>query len=321
MGEHALEKRNEALENQTIQKILTNVSKVIVGKDREIIDILKGVLSGGHILIEDLPGLGKTTIVKALAKTMDLSFSRIQFTPDLLPSDITGISIYNQKEMNFEFRKGPVFANMVLADEINRTSPRTQAAMLEAMAEQQVTSDGVTYQLPDPFFVLATQNPIEYEGTYPLPEAQLDRFLMQLSLGYPNSEQEVQMLAAPDQLTALNDLEPVISIEEFLKLKALVPSIHVEDALLKYIVDLGNSTRNDPHIRLGISPRGNQFCLLAAKAYALLEGRHYVIPDDIKAVLPAVYRHRLLFFEAYTVEQRDKAIEQVTSRVQPPMRR
>lgn len=304
-----------------IRRLFKTVNQIIIGKETVTKLTVTAMLAGGHVLFEDIPGVGKTLLVKTIAKCLGADFSRIQFTPDLVPSDIIGFSMPQQGHDSFTFRKGPIFSSIVLADEINRTSPRTQAAMLEAMAEQQVTSDGVTYQLPNPFFVLATQNPIEYEGTYPLPEAQLDRFLMQLSLGYPNSEQEVQMLAAPNQLTALNELHPVISVEDFLKLKALVPTIHVEDALLKYIVDLGRTTRNDTHIRLGISPRGNQFCLLAAKAYALLEGRDYVIPDDIKAVLPAVYRHRLLFFEAYTAEQKDQAIEQIVSRVQPPMRR
>lgn len=304
-----------------IHGLFKTVNRIIIGKEEVTKLTVTAMLAGGHVLFEDIPGVGKTLLVKTIARCLGADFSRIQFTPDLVPSDIIGFSMPKQGQDDFVFRKGPIFSSIVLADEINRTSPRTQAAMLEAMAEQQVTSDGMTYRLPNPFFVLATQNPIEYEGTYPLPEAQLDRFLMQLSLGYPNAEQEVEMLAAPDQLTSLKEMEPILSLDTFLMLKSSVPTIHVEESLLRYIVALGEITRSDPHIRLGISPRGNQFCLIAAKAYALLDGRSYVIPDDIKAVLPAVYRHRLLFFEAYTSQQREEAIQQILRQVEPPIRR
>lgn len=293
LGEHALEKRNEALENQTIQKILTNVSKVIVGKDREIIDILKGVLSGGHILIEDLPGLGKTTIVKALAKTMDLSFSRIQFTPDLLPSDITGISIYNQKEMNFEFRKGPVFANMVLADEINRTSPKTQAALLEVMEESQVSEGSTSYFLEEPFVVMATQNPIEYEGTFNLPEAQLDRFMMKTSIGYPDKEQEMNILKNFRLENPLDHLKPVVSQQDILNLMALVREIEVTDAINDYIVRLADETRTNNLLSIGVSPRGSLALMRLSQAHALIEGRAYVIPEDIKENVMLCFPHRV----------------------------
>ena len=293
MGEHALEKRNEALENQTIQKILTNVSKVIVGKDREIIDILKGVLSGGHILIEDLPGLGKTTIVKALAKTMDLSFSRIQFTPDLLPSDITGISIYNQKEMNFEFRKGPVFANMVLADEINRTSPKTQAALLEVMEESQVSEGSTSYVLEQPFVVMATQNPIEYEGTFNLPEAQLDRFMMKTSIGYPDKEQEMNILKNFRLENPLDHLKSVVSQQDILDLMALVREIEVTDAINDYIVRLADETRTNNLLSIGVSPRGSLALMRLSQAHALIKGRAYVIPEDIKENVMLCFPHRV----------------------------
>ena len=273
------------------------------------------------MLFEDIPGVGKTLLVKTIATCLGADFSRIQFTPDLVPSDIIGFSMPRPGKETFQFRKGPLFSSIILADEINRTSPRTQATMLEAMAEHQVTSDGVTYDLPDPFFVLATQNPIEYEGTYPLPEAQLDRFLMQLSLGYPTPEQEVLLLAAPSNREALANVKPILDNQTFEALKQLVPTIHVEQTILDYIVRLGNQTREDQRIRLGISPRGNQFCLLAAKAYALLEGRSYVIPDDVLAVLPAVYRHRLLFFENLTTKQKDAYIAVIVKKVQPPTRR
>ncbi|MGP6138958.1 MULTISPECIES: AAA family ATPase [unclassified Jeotgalibaca] len=309
---------------QAVRKVhllIETVNAIIIGKENITKLTITAMLAGGHVLFEDIPGVGKTLLVKTIATCMGADFSRIQFTPDLVPSDIIGFSMPQRGAETFQFRKGPLFSSIILADEINRTSPRTQAAMLEAMAEHQVTSDGVTYDLPDPFFVLATQNPIEYEGTYPLPEAQLDRFLMQLSLGYPTPQQEVRMLAAPDNREALANLEPILDKQTFHQLKALVPTIHVEEALLDYIVRLGNQTREDQRIRLGISPRANQFCLLAAKAYALLEERNYVIPDDILAVLPAVYRHRLLFFENLTTKQIDDYIASLVRKVQPPMRR
>lgn len=304
-----------------IHDLITTVNRIIIGKEEVAKLTITAMLAGGHVLFEDIPGVGKTLLIKTIAACLGVDFSRIQFTPDLVPSDIIGFSLPQNNQNTFVFRKGPIFSSLILADEINRTSPRTQAAMLEAMAEHQVTMDGVTYDLPDPFFVLATQNPIEYEGTYPLPEAQLDRFLMQLSLGYPSKEQEVEMLSAPDQLTALGEIKPVVDIETFLALKKLVPAVHVEESLLRYIVDLSDATRQDHAIRLGISPRGSQYCLIAAKAYALLNGRNYMIPDDIQTVLPAVYRHRLLFAEPLDPSQREEAILQLMRRIQPPVRR
>lgn len=306
---------------EKVHHLIEQVNAIIIGKENITKLTITAMLAGGHVLFEDIPGVGKTLLVKTIATCMGADFSRIQFTPDLVPSDIIGFSMPQRGEDAFHFRKGPLFSSIILADEINRTSPRTQAAMLEAMAEHQVTSDGVTYDLPDPFFVLATQNPIEYEGTYPLPEAQLDRFLMQLSLGYPTPSQEMKMLAAPSNREALANVTPILDKQAFEALKAIVPNIHVEEALLDYIVRLGNQTRNDQRIRLGISPRGNQFCLLAAKAYALIEGRDYVIPDDILAVLPAVYRHRLLFFENFTMKQKDAHIATLVKKVHPPLRR
>ena len=281
------------MENQTIQKILDNVSQVIVGKDDEIIDILKGVLSGGHILIEDLPGLGKTTIVKALAKTMDLSFSRIQFTPDLLPSDITGISIYNQKEMTFEFRKGPVFANMVLADEINRTSPKTQAALLEVMEEAQVSEGSTSYILEQPFIVMATQNPIEYEGTFNLPEAQLDRFMMKTSIGYPDKEQEMNILKNFRLENPLDTLKAVVSQQDILDLMRLVREIEITDAINDYIVRLADETRTNNLLSIGVSPRGSLALMRLSQAHALIKGRTYVIPEDVKENVMLCFPHRV----------------------------
>lgn len=304
-----------------LHRLVKTVNQVIIGKQEVTTLTITAMLAGGHVLFEDIPGVGKTLLVKTIAKGLGADFSRIQFTPDLVPSDIIGFSMPQQGSDNFRFKKGPIFASIVLADEINRTSPRTQAAMLEAMAERQVTMDGETFDLPDPFFVLATQNPIEYEGTYPLPEAQLDRFLMQLSLGYPSQEQEIEMLASPDQTETVRHMEPVLDIQTFRELKALVPAIHAEEAILRYIVELGLQTRNHPGIRLGVSPRGNQYCLLAARAYALVSGRSFVTPDDIQAVLPAVYRHRLLFRENLDVQEKEEAIQRLLNRVRPPLRR
>ncbi|UUM12383.1 MoxR family ATPase [Clostridiaceae bacterium HFYG-1003] len=282
-----------ALENIIVQRILANVRKVIVGKDNEIIDILKGILSGGHILIEDLPGLGKTTIVKALARTMDLSFSRIQFTPDLLPSDITGISIYNQKEMNFEFRPGPVFANLVLADEINRTSPKTQSALLEVMEETQVSEGAVSYQLEKPFVVLATQNPIEYEGTFNLPEAQLDRFMMKTSIGYPDKEQEMNILKNFRVRNPLDELEPAVTRQDILHLMDQVRQVEVADAINDYIVRLAEETRTSNYLTIGVSPRASLALMRLSQAQALIKGRDYVIPEDVKYNVMLCFPHRV----------------------------
>ncbi|KAF5065779.1 ATPase family protein [anaerobic digester metagenome] len=281
------------MENIIVQRILANVRKVIVGKDNEIIDILKGILSGGHILIEDLPGLGKTTIVKALARTMDLSFSRIQFTPDLLPSDITGISIYNQKEMNFEFRPGPVFANLVLADEINRTSPKTQSALLEVMEETQVSEGAVSYQLEKPFVVLATQNPIEYEGTFNLPEAQLDRFMMKTSIGYPDKEQEMNILKNFRVRNPLDELEPAVTRQDILHLMDQVRQVEVADAINDYIVRLAEETRTSNYLTIGVSPRASLALMRLSQAQALIEGRDYVIPEDVKYNVMLCFPHRV----------------------------
>ena len=281
------------MENIIVQRILANVRKVIVGKDNEIIDILKGILSGGHILIEDLPGLGKTTIVKALARTMDLSFSRIQFTPDLLPSDITGISIYNQKEMNFEFRPGPVFANLVLADEINRTSPKTQSALLEVMEETQVSEGAVSYQLEKPFVVLATQNSIEYEGTFNLPEAQLDRFMMKTSIGYPDKEQEMNILKNFRVRNPLDELEPAVTRQDILHLMDQVRQVEVADAINDYIVRLAEETRTSNYLTIGVSPRASLALMRLSQAQALIEGRDYVIPEDVKYNVMLCFPHRV----------------------------
>jgi MoxR-like ATPase len=278
---------------ELVQDILTNIEKVIVGKREAILDILKGIIAGGHILIEDVPGVGKTTLVKALAKSIDLSYSRIQFTPDLLPSDITGISIFNQKEMQFEFRKGPIFANIVLADEINRTSPKTQSALLEVMEENQVSESVHTFKLDQPFFVLATQNPIEYEGTFTLPEAQLDRFMMKVSIGYPDKVSEAQVLAIYRNKRPLEMLEPAATSMEIMSLQNLCREVLVSEDINNYIVNIADFTRNSKFLNLGMSTRSALALLRVAQATAIIEGRNYVIPEDVKNNAVLVLSHRL----------------------------
>lgn len=278
---------------ELIQDILENIEKVIVGKRAEIINIIKGIIADGHILIEDVPGVGKTTLVKALARSINLSYSRIQFTPDLLPSDITGISIFNQKEMQFEFRKGPIFANIVLADEINRTSPKTQSALLEVMEENQVSEGINTYKLSKPFFVLATQNPIEYEGTFTLPEAQLDRFMMKVSIGYPDKVSEAQVLALYRNRKPLEEIEPVANAEDIIALQNSCREINVSDDINKYIVNIADATRNTKMLNLGMSTRAALSLLRVAQASAVVEGRSYVVPEDIKNNAVLVLGHRL----------------------------
>ena len=287
------ETRKTRLENSTIRRILSNVEKVIIGKEEEVKDILKGVLSGGHILIEDLPGLGKTTLVKALAKSMDLSFARIQFTPDLLPSDITGVSIYNQKDMSFEFHKGPVFAHVVLADEINRTSPKTQSALLEVMEEAQVSEGSNSYILEPPFVVLATQNPIEYEGTFNLPEAQLDRFMMKTSIGYPGKADEMNILKNFRLKSPLLTLQPVVTREQVLELMAEVLRVEVSDAINDYIVRLADETRTTNLLTIGVSPRASLSLMKLSQATALIRGRDFVIPEDVKENVLLAFPHRV----------------------------
>lgn len=307
--------------NQTIQNLHTlieSVDQIVIGKKEVTRLTIIAMLAGGHVLFEDIPGVGKTLLIKTIAKCLEADFSRIQFTPDLIPSDIIGFSVPNMNNEQFEFRKGPIFNQIILADEINRTSPRTQAAMLEAMSEKQVTLDGKTHLLPDPFFVLATQNPIDYEGTYPLPEAQLDRFLFQLSLGYPSPEQEIHMLESPDQLSSVEKLSPILSLDDFASLKATVKTIYVNEQLLEYIVALANATRQHSAVRLGISPRGVQFCLASARAQALLNGRDYVTPQDILSIIKPLFRHRLLFENRTSKEDIDLFIDQLVRQVPIP---
>lgn len=279
---------------QVAERVTKNVEKVIIGKHREVELTLLALLSKGHILLEDVPGVGKTALSKAIARSLGCTFKRIQFTPDLLPSDVTGVSIYNQQESRFEFRPGPLMAQIVLADEINRATPKTQSALLEAMEERQVTVDGTTHTLPDPFIVLATQNPIEYEGTFPLPEAQLDRFLLRISLGYPNRQSEMEILDRQQKMHPLESLSQVASPQELMEAQAAVKEIYVDNLVKEYIVNLVASTREQEDVYLGASPRGSLALYRATQARALLQGRNYVIPDDVKALAVVTLAHRVI---------------------------
>ncbi|HET7521720.1 MAG TPA: MoxR family ATPase [Bacillales bacterium] len=280
--------------NPGLEKVIDNVEKVMIGK-RSVAELsLVSLLAEGHVLLEDVPGVGKTMMVRAIAKSVSAEFQRIQFTPDLLPSDLTGISIYNQKEMEFQFRPGPIMGNIILADEINRTSPKTQSALLEGMEDGSVTVDGKTRKLGRPFFVMATQNPIEYEGTFPLPEAQLDRFLMKLKMGYPSESEELEVLTRIEKGHPIEDIEPVLELEELLALQQQVKDVYVEDSVKKYIVDIIRRTRGHRAVYLGASPRGSLALMKTAQAFALLNNRDYVVPDDVKYIAPFVIGHRLL---------------------------
>jgi len=275
-------------------RIIENVERVIIGK-REVIELITiGLFSQGHILIEDVPGVGKTMLARALAKSLGCTFRRIQFTPDMLPSDVTGVSIFNQKTREFEFRPGPIMAQIVLTDEVNRATPKTQAALLEAMQELQVTVDGVTHPLPRPFLILATQNPIEYEGTFPLPEAQLDRFLMCIRLGYPDPADEITILDAQQHVHPLTQIEQVVGAEELVAAQEELKDVYVDEKIKRYIVDIITRTRRHPDIYLGASPRGSLALYRTGQARAAIQGRDYVIPDDIKALATETLAHRLI---------------------------
>jgi MoxR-like ATPase len=279
---------------QFTERVIRNVETVIVGKRQQIEWLMVALLCQGHVLIEDVPGTGKTMLARAIAASMGILFKRLQCTPDLLPNDITGVSVFDQKTNEFEFRPGPVFVNILLADEINRATPRTQAALLEAMQERQVTMDGVTRPLPAPFLVLATQNPIEYEGTFPLPEAQLDRFLIRLSLGYPETSDEIQILRNLRKRHPIETIGQVVDGTELLNLHDAVTDVHVDESLERYILDIVQSTRSHRDVALGASPRGSLALYKTSQALAALRGRDYVIPDDIKALVPLTLAHRLI---------------------------
>ena len=277
------------------RKLLENIGKVIVGKEETIQLLLAALLSGGHVLLEDMPGTGKTKLAKSLAASMEGVFSRIQFTPDLLPSDVTGMNIYNRKSGEFVLHKGPVFANVLLADEINRATPRTQAGLLECMEEHQVTIDGQRLMLESPFMVIATQNPVESAGTFPLPEAQMDRFMMRLSMGLPDQEEEVLILERFGGEDPYEKLESVITREQILQMREAAKEVFVHPVLQTYIVELAAATRKEPELAFGVSPRGSLALMQAAKAYAALWGRSYCIPDDVRALAVPVFSHRLGF--------------------------
>jgi MoxR-like ATPase len=302
------------------ETVIDNIEKVIVGKRNAVELAVVGLLCQGHILIEDVPGVGKTVLARSLAKSLGCSFSRIQFTPDMLPSDVTGVSIYNQVSSTFEFRPGPVIAQIVLADEINRATPKTQAALLEAMEERQITVDGVTHKLPRPFLVLATQNPIEYEGTFPLPEAQLDRFLLRLRLGYPEAEDEIDILERQQYQHPVIELTQVVSEAELIKAQEEIKNTFIAPAVKRYIVEIVRQTRQHTDVYLGASPRGSLALFRAGQARAMIQGRDYVLPDDIKALVKPALSHRVILGPAARLRDlsADQVLEEVLNRVPVP---
>lgn len=309
------------MHKEMIDKVLQNIGKVIIGK-RDIAELsVIALLAGGHVLLEDVPGVGKTMMVKALAKSIGADFKRIQFTPDLLPSDVLGVSIYNPKKMEFEFKTGPIVGNIILADEINRTSPKTQAALLEGMEESSITIDGETRKLPEPFFVMATQNPIEYAGTYPLPEAQLDRFIFKLRMGYPTASEEVEVLRRAENQIPLDALETVMTLEQLIDVKKKVKDIAVSDTVKSYIVECAAATRNHADVQLGVSPRGSLALMKASQAYALMQSRLFVTPDDVQYLLPFVFGHRMIIRpEAkYEGKSAEEIIGQIVVSVRVPV--
>jgi len=285
--------------SQNIDKLIKNIQSVIVGKEEPIKLLIVSLLAKGHILIEDTPGLGKTILARALSKSISTRLKRVQCTPDLLPSDITGVSIYNEKERSFEFKAGPIFTNILLVDEINRTTPRTQSSMLEAMEEHQVSADGKTYKLPSPFMVIATQNPIEFHGTYPLPEAQLDRFFMKISMGYPSIDDEIEIMQMQEKTHPIEHLKAVLSTEDLLELQKQVSEIKIDRIVLKYIASIMHALREHNSLAYGASPRGSLALMHASKAFALVEKRDFVDPDIIKKIAIPVLSHRIVIKPQY----------------------
>lgn len=297
-------------------KLEQNIAKAIVGKPQAIKMTVVALISGGHVLLEDVPGVGKTLIAKSIAKSIDGSFKRVQFTSDLLPSDIIGVSVYNQKNSEFEYVEGPLFANIVLADEINRGTPRTQSSLLEAMEELQVSVDGVTRALPKPFFVIGTQNPIESHGTFPLPDSQVDRFLISLSVGYPDSNYESEMLSRHNKQQSLVDnVDTIINIQQLLEVQEMVNKVEATNEIFDYIVRINSATRNHNDIMLGASPRASVAMLTCSKAYALTEGRNYVTPDDVKSIAPFVLIHRIIPHRTLSRKQITEMVDKIISKI------
>lgn len=306
-----------------VEAILNNIEKVMIGKRENAELSLVALLAKGHILLEDVPGVGKTMMVRSLAKSVSAEFKRIQFTPDLLPSDVVGVSIYNPSTMQFEFRPGPLLGNIVLADEINRTSPKTQSALLEGMEEASVTVDGNTIQIPQPFFVMATQNPIEYEGTYPLPEAQLDRFLLKIKMGYPTVDEEIEILRRAENSAPIQHIEAVVSLEQLIELQRQVQEVYLEDSIKAYIAQLSRATRENEYVYLGVSPRASIGLMKASQAYAYMKGRNFVKPDDVQYLAKFVFSHRIILkpearYEGITVEA---IVQQVIHQIPVPLKR
>ncbi len=307
-----------------VRRLEQNLLQVIRGKAKEVRLVLVALLSEGHLLIEDVPGVGKTTLARALARSLNCKFQRVQFTSDLLPSDVIGISVYNQHREDFEFKPGPVFANVLLADEINRTTPKTQSALLEAMNERQVTIDNRTHRLPEPFMVIATQNPIEHHGTYPLPESQMDRFLMRIRMGYPGKDGEREIVRATSNRDSLEALEPAANAQQIHRLQDMVRAVTVEDPLLNYMLAIVGKTREHENLALGVSPRGSQALYRAAQALAFLEGRNYCIPDDFKRLAIPVFAHRVVVSTRYAStlrksEQAEAVVKEILESTEVPL--
>jgi MoxR-like ATPase len=300
--------RDSQIVQQVARAAVENVERVVVGKRHEVLLVLVALLCRGHVLLEDVPGVGKTVLAKAIARTLGVGFKRIQFTPDLLPSDVTGVNVFNQESGRFEFRPGPIVAQLVLADEINRATPKTQAALLEAMEEGQVTVDGVSHALPRPFVVLATENPIDYEGTFPLPEAQLDRFLIRLSLGYPGRANELEMLERQHRAHPLEALETAVGVEELLAAQAAVREVHVAEPIKEYVVSLVEGTRAHEDVALGASPRGSLALYNTVRAWAAISGRDYVVPDDVKLLAEPALAHRVIVNPSARIKHVDSRV-------------